>query len=657
MSSEPGRISKALSPFSSPAPAADGNVVRPNIPEWMVKSKPSSIFAGQPTESLSEGIWPIEEIRSAVAAIPPAAVTDEEDWMKFARALAHHAAYHPDLEEQLWQVLDQASRGAANYDEAENRSRWERYQREALGRTDPITIATVFHLAVQHNWNGSSPLPAGPAPSVPPAPTLPVWSAAALQVPFANIPHRRWLYGTDLIRGEITFVAAPGGVGKTALVTGIATEIATGTQVLEQKIWGGPDLSVLFLNGEDAGVEIARRILAFCLAHPNDISAQNLGRLLVAGCDDPHVQRLKFLRVTDKGASLVDPEGFKVLEAGLQQLRPDLLILDPLVAFCGGANMNDNAVMSLVIRELKRLAAKFDCAILTVHHTRKGGDLGNAEAISGAAAIVNLARRAIMPVPMTEDEAKKFGVLPSDRLQYFKVVDAKSNLAPRSADSPWYKLHSIELPNPEPPVYPFGDYVQAVVRENLSIASNVMPPGDEQKIQKAVLELVERGKIIKGVAYPYSPSSAGATNERALLEDAMAAVAQATAPREWSPIDLKAVTQRAIDDMRDTGVLIDDEMSKLMDKPGRFKRGRGVKASQDALSRLTDDQAATDIADAPHMEGEVSEAGDGIPLMITQAQKAQLLERGYSSGEIFNMTPTDAHKILSKPASPKMNGR
>ena len=248
----------------------------------------------------------------------------------------------------------------------------------------------------------------------------PIWSPAQLRVSFSNIPHRKWLYGTYLIRGEITVVAAPGGAGKTALATGMAVEIATGIELLEEKIWGGPDLKVLFINAEDGGAEIARRVLAFCLAHANKIAAQSPDRLYVAGADDTQVQRLSFLRTTDKNFSILDQSGFDVLEAALGSLRPDLLILDPLVAFCAGGNMNDNAVMSLVIRELKRLAAKFDCAMLIVHHTRKGADVGNAEAISGAAATVNLARRAIMPVPMTEDEAKKFGVLPSERFRYFQ---------------------------------------------------------------------------------------------------------------------------------------------------------------------------------------------------------------------------------------------
>jgi hypothetical protein len=65
------------------------------------------------------------------------------------------------------------------------------------------------------------------APALPPV----IWSTADLQVSFSNIPHRRWLYGTYLIRGEITVLAAPGGAGKTALATGMAVEIATGTKL------------------------------------------------------------------------------------------------------------------------------------------------------------------------------------------------------------------------------------------------------------------------------------------------------------------------------------------------------------------------------------------------------------------------------------------
>jgi AAA domain len=127
---------------------------------------------------------------------------------------------------------------------------------------------------------------------------------------------------------------------------------------------------VLVINGEDSGIEIKRRIWAFCLAYANKIPVQSPARLIVAGANDQQVQRLSFL-TAERNISTLDQSGFQVLESALAALQPDLLILDPLVAFCGGGNMNDNAVMAQVIRELKRLATKFDCAISVVHHTRK----------------------------------------------------------------------------------------------------------------------------------------------------------------------------------------------------------------------------------------------------------------------------------------------
>jgi hypothetical protein len=565
MTSKAGTISRVLESYKDSA--STGNVMPFKLP-WNIDRGPATAFAGLPVESLGNGIeTDIEEIRAAVAAIPPVAISGEPDWMKLARGLAHEAAVFKTQADSLWEILDTASRQAPGYDETENRNRWVRYISEALVRENPITIATVFHLAVEHGWQRSPPPVSTPA-------SPPAWSPADLRVSFANIPHRHWLYGTYLIRGEITVLAAPGGAGKTALATGMAVEVATGTEILGEKIFGG-DLRVLFVNGEDGGAEIARRVWAFCLAHAHKLPPQSPDRLYVAGADDPRVQCLSFLR-TDKTVSMLNPGGFAVLEGALETLRPDMVILDPLVTLCGGGNMNDNSVMSLVIRELKRLATKHDCAVLVVHHTRKGADDGNADAISGASATVNLARRAIMPVTMTGEEAKNLGVLPSERSSYFKLVDAKSNLAPRSANSPWYRLHSVGLPNAEPPVYPYGDNMQAVMRVNLSAPSNAAATRDDDKIRDAILDLIERGKMINGQRYPYSPTRGGANNERALLDDAKAAVSGATAPRQWLADDLEAVTSDTIKKLISAGGLAVKDMRDLMKEPGRFRKGRGL---------------------------------------------------------------------------------
>jgi hypothetical protein len=168
-----------------------------------------------------------------------------------------------------------------------------------------------------------------------------VWCAADLNVSFANIPHRRWLYGTYLIRGEITVLAAPGGAGKTALATGIAVEIAAGVTKLGETLWKSADQKVLYINGEDSSTEIARRLWEFCLEHK--ISEQDIARLSVAAADDPRIQSMSFLRVNER-ATVLSEDGFNCLQAALETLRPDLVVLDPLVVFCGGGNMNDNAV-------------------------------------------------------------------------------------------------------------------------------------------------------------------------------------------------------------------------------------------------------------------------------------------------------------------------
>ena len=279
----------------------------------------------------------------------------------------------------------------------------------------------------------------------------------------------------------------------------------------------------------------------------------------------------------EKGMSVLNQDGLDALQPiALDALQPDIIVLDPLVSFCAGGNMNDNSVMSLVMRKLKEIAARNRCAVIIVHHTRKGGDAGNVEAISGAAAITpTLARRAIMPAPLTEADAARFGILPSERPQYFKLVDAKSNLVPRAVDAPLYRLVNAELPNPEPPLYPHGDNVQAITR----VVLPTQPVGDpdDLKITSAIAEVVDRGKEIDGQSYPYSPSPAGATNERALLmPDAMAAVANATAPRQWRPDDLKAVTDAAIKKMKTDGRLVVQDPLEGLSCPQAWEVPQGI---------------------------------------------------------------------------------
>ena len=279
---------------------------------------------GHLTDSLSDGLeTDIEEIRSAISAIPPSAISTETDWMKFACALAHEAAIYKRQSEELWEILDSASAAAPRYDQVENRSRWLRYIGGAFNREKPITIASVFDLARKHGWQGwAPPMPADYVGNSAAGAAPVAWRADELKVAFSNIPHRQWLYGFDLVRGELTVIGSPGGVGKSSLAIGMAVSIATGKELLGEKIRGGDDLKVLLINAEDSGIEIQRRVWAFCLAH--NVTEDDLGRLNVAGADDPRVHRLSFLRTNHKNASELDDGGFAVLESALVALQPDV---------------------------------------------------------------------------------------------------------------------------------------------------------------------------------------------------------------------------------------------------------------------------------------------------------------------------------------------
>ena len=372
-------------------------------------------------------------------------------------------------------------------------------------------------------------------------------------VTFSSIPHRKWLYGVDLVRGEITVLASPSGIGKSSLALAIAASVAAGKELLGDRIYGS-DLRALYINAEDSRAEMSRRCWAFCLQH--QLGGADLTRLCLLGADDWQVRHTSFLS-TERGSSVLHQAGVDFLGTLLEEFRPDVVVLDPLVSLCAGGNMNDNAAMSLVMKAIKGLAMQYNCCFLVIHHTKKGGDLGSSEAIGGAVAIVNLARRALMLACMSKDEAKERGVLPSQRWRYFRVLSAKANLAPPGSDSDWFELRSITLPNAEPPTYPTGDGVQAVARASLvspSQATGFMPA-----VEKAVLELVDAGKVLAGIRVPYSPYKTGAANSRGLTDDALSAIREVVG-QHVPAVDLSELLDRSSSNLRRSGALVDTEI-------------------------------------------------------------------------------------------------
>jgi hypothetical protein len=534
-------VAKALEPYMDSAPT--DNVVpfkRREVPEWLINSKPAAAFAHLPLESLADGLETnIEEIRAAASAIPPSAISTEPDWVKLARALAWEAHLFPNRKEVLWEILDTASSCAPGYDEEDNRRRFDRYVDEAGDHENPITIKTVFHMALDNGWDGKR-LPitatatldprANAAPSNATANTANSNTVAApvnlpRAVPIADLPlipkKREWLHGNDLMRGAVSMLVAPGARSKTTWLVTTALACASGRPLRDAHVYGGC-LRVLYVSAEDSTNEMALRIRAAMKHH--GLSNADVPELHVIGADG---WGLSLLRAT-AGAPTMDERGWGALTAELDRVKPDVLIIDPLINLMGGVNVNDNSAAALLMGQFVALVAKRRIAVMIAHHAAKGRDPTSAESAMGAASFTNLARIALAIEPLAEKDAGGIGLPPWEAKFVFRIIGTKTNFSAPNANDRWYRLVSVDMENQNPPIYMTGDHVAVVEPFRPGTSAPAFP---EQLVRDALLA-IEAAKL------PLTPSKNSKERYAAPV------IAQAIAPHRGgraSDIDGKAV--------------------------------------------------------------------------------------------------------------------
>ena len=402
-------------------------------------------------------------ISHALSHIDNTKTDPRERWLRVLFAVADAGARGcPDAHDL---ALDWSRRGAGWTSEEDFEVAWRSAKPGALGG---VSVGTLLHMSKAAGadfapWQAAtiSEAPQAVLPSAPTAlPSALATSAAhkgAINISGLPLvpPKRQWLHGTDMVRGAVSLVVAPGGRGKTSWLIALALACASGRQLLGSHVFGGP-LRVLYVNAEDATDEIARRVRA-AMRHHQLVDADVAG-LQVAGADRLSLTLIK----VDRSTPCLDHAGWQALNDEVARCNPDVVVLDPLVALVGGASLNDNASAALLMRELVALAAHKNLAVMIAHHTAKSRDIGSAEAAMGAASIVNLARIGLAVEPLSEGDAGKIGVAPWDAKSIFRIVGTKQNLSPASSSDRWFRLVSVEIPNAEPPTYPAGDAVAVV---------------------------------------------------------------------------------------------------------------------------------------------------------------------------------------------------
>ncbi|TVV76030.1 AAA family ATPase [Sphingomonas solaris] len=257
----------------------------------------------------------------------------------------------------------------------------------------------------------------------------------------ADIPLRPWVYGRWLLRGTVTAVVAPGGIGKSTYLSATALALVTARDLLGKTTWGDRK-RVWIWNLEDDLDELARSIQA--AAKHFGLCASDIGENLFVD---------SAMEGTGLCTAIIGESGFEIkapvfaaITAELIRREIDVLIIDPFVS-SHEIEENDNSKIDKIAKAWGRVAKAANCAIVLVHHTSKAG-AAEVTALSarGAVALVNACRSALVLNRMTLDEAQKLGIDGAERRRYFNVQDDKHNRAPAEV-ADWYRLASVNLCN------------------------------------------------------------------------------------------------------------------------------------------------------------------------------------------------------------------
>lgn len=256
-----------------------------------------------------------------------------------------------------------------------------------------------------------------------------------------KIPQRQWVFGGWLLNGTVAVVVAPGGMGKSTLISGMALSLGSGRECLGKTVWGGPK-RVWVWNQEDDLDELSRSLQAAAKLHglePTDLS----DNLFV----DSAMDGAPLCTATENrnGVQLLEPL-YDAIKEELLRRGIKVLIIDPFVS-SHEVDENSNTKIDKIVKAWARVAKDANCVIVLVHHTSKAGSAEvNTNSARGASALASAARSLLTLNRMTKEDGDKYGIEEDERWRYVVVSDDKHNRTPAEKGT-WFHLNSVELGN------------------------------------------------------------------------------------------------------------------------------------------------------------------------------------------------------------------
>lgn len=190
------------------------------------------------------------------------------------------------------------------------------------------------------------------------------------RVDFSQLPPERYpVWGKGLERGALTLLTGRRGTGKTFLYTGLAGAMATGSPTYLDDLLVGQ--RILIVDEENPRYVAQARFRALGVLSDENVWYYNRN-----------------------GVRLGERRWNRWLEEQVQEFRPDVIVVDGLVAATNVSDVNDQTQARGLYDFLKAMAEAYDCAVLVLHHEKKRQkdvSFDPSEATLGAITFINLA--------------------------------------------------------------------------------------------------------------------------------------------------------------------------------------------------------------------------------------------------------------------------
>lgn len=336
-----------------------------------------------------------------------------------------------------------------------------------------------------------------------------------------TIPFRDWVFGEMAIRGKISQITAPGGSSKSTFTMVMALSKASGRNLLDIDPKGTG--RVWIYNNEDDMEELKRRLIGlmgyFRIGWHEICDEDGTCRIMLSSGE-----RIPFqIARRDGRLNKIKPFHADQMVKELIEFGADLLIVDPF-AETHPAQENSNDEIKEIGQMYRMVAQRAAVSLLLVHHTRKhdnassDGQSGNMDSARGASALSGLVRIMFTLYPMSEKQAKKYGIKETERWRYVLLEQAKANLT-KGGVAKWYIRDTFAINvSAENPA---GEEIGVLRPVNLTLGEDAKP--EVRTLIKDIESLTEDGVMRVGeiarqlvTCFPFHANKDSRTVEKAI---------------------------------------------------------------------------------------------------------------------------------------------